>query len=228
MKTSIQPLEHQVLFSTDGYVAELCIERESIDTAYHLRYRAYLSADAIPPNEDQICVDKYDPQKNARTFLIWYEGKPVASVRSLTWSKTYSWESTPSVNYFRKEIAQNLGDNIPLLESNRYVVDPDFTGRKSLNAQMLLFRIQTLGSIVDKCEYVITAVRPKHVKFYERFMNFKSISEPLKPEEVAFPIQLLATPVISREKLAQNSALATYEDADLQRYINCLQTFNSK
>ncbi len=88
---------------------------------------------------------------------------------------------------------------------------------------MLLFRIQTLGSILDRCDYVITAVRPKHVKFYERFMNFYPISDPIEVDEVTFPIQLLATPVTSREKLAQSSAIAAFDPEDLARYEKCLQ-----
>jgi hypothetical protein len=87
---------------------------------------------------------------------------------------------------------------------------------------MLLFRIQTLGALADQCAYVITAVRPRHVRFYERFMNFYPISGVKSASEVRFPIQLLATPVSSREKLAQNSSLAAFEPEDLERYQQCL------
>ena len=225
---SIEPMEHQFLFSADGYLAEMCISEESLRTAYHLRYQAYRHAEAIPENEEKLCIDQYDSQENSRTFLIWYDNQPVASVRSLTWSSHYQWQLTPSVKYFQEDVHQHLGKQIPLLESNRYVVAPDFKGRKSFTAQMLMYRIQTLGSIVDQCAYVITAVRPKHVKFYERFMNFQSISDPLEVKEVHFPIQLLATPVISREKLAENSTIAVYAQQDLDNYRNCLQLKNAK
>ena len=154
----------------------MCLEPESLDLAYQLRYQAYFQADAIPQNDEERCTDPYDDQRNARTYLIWYEGRPVASVRSLTWSAAYDWDPTPSVKYFAKDVDRHLGIQTPLLESNRYVVAPDFQGRQSLRAQMLLFRIQTLGTLADGCEYVITAVRPRHVRFYERFMNFEAIS----------------------------------------------------
>lgn len=222
MKRTLQPQTQQVLFETNGYLAEMCIGQESLEIAYHLRYRAYLHADAIEPNAHELCTDPFDEQENSRTFLIWYEGQPVASVRSLTWSADFQWQSTPSLEYFKEEVTEHLGINIPLLESNRYVVDPDFNGRKSLTAQMLLFRIQTLGSLADQCDYVITAVRPRHVRFYERFMNFYPISGVKSASEVKFPIQLLATPVSSREKLVQNSSLAAFEPEDLDRYKRCL------
>ena len=112
-----------------------------------LRYRAYFEAEAIPAHPEELCIDPYDEQSNARTFLIWYEGQAVASVRSLTWSEDYHWVPTPSVKYFEAEVAQYLGLQVPILESNRYVTHPAFTGRKSLTAQMLLFRIQTLGAL---------------------------------------------------------------------------------
>lgn len=223
MQRTLKPLDHQVLFEVDGYTAEICIEPESLQLAYHLRYQAYRHADAIPVNEQAICTDPFDEQRNARTFLIWYDDQAVASVRSLTWAASYDWAPTPSINFFKAEVDQYIGLSSPILESNRYVTAPDFTGRRSLTAQMLLFRIQTLGALVDQCAYVITAVRPRHVKFYERFMNFSSISDPLKVDEVSFEIQLLATPIASKDKLSQSSAIATYDEADLERYQNCMQ-----
>lgn len=228
MQTTLLPIPHQILFEVDGFVAEMCIEKESLETAYHLRYQAYLDAEAIPPNPEQQCTDPFDAQKNARTFLIWHEGKPVASVRSLTWSADYDWAPTPSINYFKKEVDQYIGLGYPILESNRFVTEPDFTGRKSLTAQMLLFRIQTLGALVDQCAYVITAVRPRHAKFYERFMNFKAISAAIKVPEVSFDIQLLATPVASKDKLSQSSNIAAFQEADLEKYQNCLQRLHNK
>ncbi len=223
MKTLLKPLTHQFLFEESGYTAEMCIEQESLEIAYHLRYRAYLNVDAIGPNAEQLFTDKFDQQKNARTYLIWFEGQPVASVRSLTWSAAYQWAPAPSVQFFSAEIEQQLGLTASLLESNRFVVDPSFTGRQSLTAQMLLFRVQTLASLADHCDHVITAVRPRHVRFYERFMNFRVISEAIEVSEVKFPIQLLTTPVSSKEKLAQSNGIAAYQEVDLEKYMHCLK-----
>ena len=228
MQAIVQPLTEQVLFEANGYTAEMCIEQESLEIAYNLRYRAYRSVDAIPVNREELFSDKYDEQENVRTYLIWYEDRPVASVRSLTWSAEYDWAPTDSIELFVNDIDSKLGLSTPLLESNRYVVDPEFTGRKSLSAQMLLFRIQAIGSLVDKCEHVITAVRPRHASFYKRFMNFQPVSEPIAVDQVSFPIQLLSTPVASRETLAKNSPMAAFEEADLDNYINCLQKINAR
>lgn len=114
------------LFEESGFCAQLCNTEESLRLAYQLRYRAYRSVDGIPENREGVAVDDYDAQPNARTHLIWYEGQPVASVRSLIWSARYDWQSTTCVDAYRPAIQANLGLDRPILESNRYVVDPEF------------------------------------------------------------------------------------------------------
>ena len=115
--------------------------------------------------------DDFDFMPNTFVHLVWYEGKPVATVRSCIYSDEYAWERTEGVNYFPKEVEEKLGKNARLLESNRYAVDPEFQGRKSLFAQMLMFRIHALCSAVHGCSHIITSVRRKHVPFYQRFFR---------------------------------------------------------
>ena len=178
MMTSNPALLDGFIFEESGFTAQLCTTEESLQTAYQLRYKAYRSVDGIPENDAGIAIDEYDAQPNARTHLIWYEGKPVGSVRSLIWSERYDWQNTTCVDAYRSAVDRELGLNTPILESNRYVVDPEFNGRKSLVAQYLLFRIQTISCLYDRCHYVITAVRTKHIPFYKRLMGFYPISEP--------------------------------------------------
>lgn len=71
MKTIALPIEDQVLFTENGFTAEMCVEQESLEIAYHLRYRAYLNVNAIKPNPQEFFSDKYDEQGNVRTYLIW-------------------------------------------------------------------------------------------------------------------------------------------------------------
>ena len=198
------------LFKEGSYTAEMCITEASRGLAFHLRYKAYLNAAAITSNPSELFTDPYDEKKNARTYLIRYEGSPVASVRSLTWSADYDWTQTP------------------FLEINRYVVDPDFQGLRSLTAQMLLYRIQALSTLADACDHVIAAVRPRHVAFYRRLMNFEVISDPISVPDVNFQIQLMTTPASSHEKLARSCGMTVYQETDLKRYRRCLYRFNGK
>ena len=160
MKTIAQPSTQQILFKENGITAEMCIGQERLEIAYHLRYKAYLNAGAICSNSKEQFTDTFDKQANARTYLIWFAGQPVASIRSLTWSAEYNWQPTPSVQFFEADIKQHLGAKTSILETNCFVVDPAFTGRKALAVHLLLFRIQTLAAMADQCKHVIAAVRP--------------------------------------------------------------------
>ena len=210
------------LFEESGFCAQLCNTEESLRLAYQLRYRAYRSVDGIPENREGVAVDDYDAQPNARTHLIWYEGQPVASVRSLIWSARYDWQSTTCVDAYRPAIQANLGLDRPILESNRYVVDPEFKGRKSLTAQYLLFRIQTISCLYDRCQYVITAVRSNHISFYERLMGFYPVSDSTRVKGFQFETTLLATPYRNRAILAKNASVAAAQLEDYEQYIKQL------
>ncbi len=212
------------LFEQSGFTAQLCLSEESLVLAYRLRYQAYRSVDGIPENETGLATDAYDHQANSRTHLLWYEGRPVASVRSLIWSDRYPGCSTTSLDSYRTEIADHLGLQNRILESNRYVVDPDFNGRQSLTAQYLLFRIQTISCLFDNCQFVITAVRPKHASFYKRLMDFEPISTPKSVPGFQFEALLLATPYASRSKLAHNASIAALQLEDFERYAHYLST----
>ncbi|MBR9920669.1 MAG: GNAT family N-acetyltransferase [Bacteroidetes bacterium] len=207
------------LFEESGFTAQLCNSDESLKTAYRLRYKAYRSVNGIPENPAEMAKDKYDLQPNARTHLIWYEDQPVASVRSMIRSGAYSGQSTTCVDAYRSEIDKEFGPATPLLESNRYVVDPEFKGRKSLTAQYLLFRIQTISCLYDRCQFVITAVRSNHVSFYKRLMGFYPISKPRIVPGFQFETVLLATPYSNRMILAKNASAATSTLEDYERYV---------
>ena len=171
-------LEKEALFEVDGFTAQFCYNSEMKQLAYRLRYRAYLQAGMIAPKPYPHLMDSFDRQAHTRIHLLWYEDTPIATVRSSIWSDRYDWEVTESVAKFPKEIAQAIGRNERILESSRYAVAPELKGRKSLFAQLLLFRIQDLSAQYDGCGHIITSVRTKHVPFYQRMLGFQQISEP--------------------------------------------------
>lgn len=211
--------EDGFIFEEAGFRAQLCTTPETLEIAYRMRYKAYRVVDGIEPNEDEMAIDPYDYQSNARTHLLWYEGKPVASIRSLIWSDRYNWQGTTSMDVFRADVKKQLGLDKRLLESTRFVLDPDFKGRKTLTAQYLLFRVQTISCLYDQCQYVITSVRPKHIGFYKRLMDFKPISDPVQIEGFTFEALLMATPYSSRHVLAKNASIAKLQLDDYERYL---------
>lgn len=175
-----QPLMHQVISTINGFTVEICRDRKSLNAAFHLRYRAYLEVDAIPANEEELLYDDFDFLPNSFVHLVWYEGQPVATIRSCIFSDQYNWLSTEGINYFPKDTQNQLGNQTRILESNRFAVDPDFQGRRSLFAQLLLFRVHGLNSFAHNLTHIITAVRSNHISFYKRFLGMEQISSTMK------------------------------------------------
>jgi hypothetical protein len=174
------PLAHQVFCHINGFEVEICRDRKSLNTAFRLRYRAYLETGAIPENEEEMLHDDYDFHPNAFTYLVWHQEKPVASIRSSIFSDQYDWQPVESIHYFAEDMRAGLGEKTRLLESARFVVDPDFQGRQSLFAQLLMFRAHGLNAFAHGCTYLITCVRAKHIPFYRRFLRMEQISSQMK------------------------------------------------
>lgn len=226
MESEIQTRVNQLLFEVNGFTAEICLSPESRRIAYELRYRAYLDAGAIYPNDEEIVHDEYDDQPQSSIHLIWYEGKPVASVRSCIWSDEYEWRPIEAVAEYRNEIDASLGIKSRILESSRYVIDPSFQGRKSLFAQLLMFRIHALNSAVHGCTHIVTAVQEKHTPFYQRMLNFDPISEAKQVEWINYDrIVLLSTPRDKSLETALSRGMPAYTKQDVARYASRLCEF---
>ena len=209
MNAQLASYPEESLFEFNGYTAQLCTSPESKEIAYRLRYQAYLHAEAIEANEEERLTDVYDRYANARIHLIWYEGKPIASVRSATWSPAYNWLPPESIQTFWNDVHRHIGLENNILESSRYVVSPELSGRKSLNAQLLMFRILDLCSQVDECPHVITSVRQRHVPFYKRMLAFEQISEPIWHDWIKLEIVLLATSQVKSREVVQSKGNAS-------------------
>ena len=225
-----QPLAHQIICTIKGFTVEVCRDRKSLNTAFRLRYRAYLGVDAIPENEEELLYDDFDFMPNAFVHLVWYQGKAVATVRGCIFSDYYGWTPTEGVNYFPKDTQEKLGSQTRLLESNRYAVDPEFQGRQSLFAQLLMFRAHALNSLAHGCSHIITAVRSRHIPFYQRFLGMEQLSSnkkyiPWADAEVA----LLSTRVNQCLEAALRRGMPDFAPEEVDHYAECagITTFNS-
>lgn len=170
------PSENQILSIHNDFILEIAMSAQTKRLAFQLRYRAYRRANMIPENAEAMLYDDYDFQPNTRVFLVWYQGKAVATVRSCVYSDVYDWTPTEGVQYFQAELKQKLNKKRRLLESNRFAVDPDFQGRQSLFARLLLFQAHGMNAACHACEYIITSVQANHIAFYQRFLGLESIS----------------------------------------------------
>ena len=213
------PTPEQVLGTFKGFTLEVCITDASKHTAYHLRYRSYLAVNSIPENPEEMLYDAFDRSPNSRTFLVWYEGKAVATVRSCVYSDLYDWTHTEAVEYFAQDIHTQLGAKTRILESNRFAVDPDFQGRQSLFARFLLFRAHGLNAAAHDCAYIITSVRCNHVAFYQRFLGLHPIStNSCFVEWADAEVSLLANPTEECLGTILKKGMPAYDQADIADY----------
>ena len=220
-----ETLSREVLFCIDGFSAQLCCSPESKKIAQNLRYKAYLNAGLIEPNELELLKDAYDDQANTRIHLIWYENQAVATVRSCIWSAKYDWILTEGIQSFQKAIEQHIGLENNILESNRYAVSPEFSGRKSLRAQLLLFRIQDLNAQVEECQHIITLVREKHIPFYERMLGFEAISSPIHYEWAKSDVVCMRTTAEQGRNRIVKKGMPPCTLEDLERYKSLVGNF---
>ena len=217
-----RPTAEQVIFTTDDYTVELCRSRACLNTAFRLRYRAYLGVEAIEANEEELLYDDYDFDPNCFVHLVWYQGKPVATVRGCIYADRYDWHPTEAITYFPQDVEEQLGRRARLLESNRYAVDPDFQGRKSLFAQMLMFRAHALNAYTHGCTYIITAVRANHLPFYRRFLGMERISTGTNFVSWAdADVVLLATTTDDCLAMAIRRGMPDIDADAVQRYADC-------
>ena len=213
------------LFEANGFTAQLCMTPDDLEIAYSLRHFAYENSGAKFNKGNQFLIDEFDNHPSARTHLVWHEGKPVASVRGSIWSSKYDWKENMSVNDFPKALDRHFGLDQNFLESSRYVTHPDLQGRKSLTAQLMMFRIHALGSLVDECEHLVTIVRPKHGPFYKRMMGFDAITEPVVNKRVNFSTVLLAATRSVALEMAVKWGMPMYTDEEVERYASWAQLY---
>ena len=220
---SLSEFKDEVLFEIDGYTAQLCCSETSKRLAFQLRYKAYRHVDAIPENKDKTFFDDYDHLPNSRIHLIWYEGQPIASVRSTIWSPQYNWLTTEGVESFWIDMHRTIGLDKNILESSRFLVVPEITGRKSLYVQLLMFRIQDLCSQVEDCDHIITIVREKHAAFYKRMLAFEKIAGPKKYDWIEDELVLLATTQEESRRIVTNKGMPSCEENEVSKYRNLTQ-----
>ncbi len=213
------------LFEIDGFTAQLCLDEESKTLAYRLRYESYIKVDGIEPNEEELMTDGYDLSPNARVHLIWYQGRPVASVRSTTWSAAYDWLAPESIQSFWNDVHRTIGLHQNIIESARYIVAPDIGRKHSMFAQLLMFRILDLCSQVDYCRYIITSVRERHVPFYKRMLGFEQISEPIRHKVVKANIVLLSTTQHKSRSIAERKGMPSCSPEEVERYAKLVEPF---
>lgn len=147
------------------------------NSAYRLRYKSYLSVNAIQENHTQTFSDIYDEQHNTFTFLLKeHNADPVASIRACVQNSKNLDNAVPAWNIFQDELIEFVGDNFSLVESNRFVTEPDKDQKKSWLYAGIFYGI-AMTSIANECSHVCTAIREDQKSFYRKFFGMEPISD---------------------------------------------------
>ena len=146
------------------------------DEVYALRYRAYLSEGAIPPNAAQRFEDVYDSQTNHILWALTEHEKVIGSIRTTWFDPEQPHLGMPELHGYREDVAAQVPSGARLFSGNRFVTDPARTDRDALFA-MLLLRHHVMAAAHGRCEWALAAVRGNHVPFYRRVLRLRQISE---------------------------------------------------
>lgn len=213
------PAPDQILGVFNDFTLEVCMNDASRYIAFEIRYHAYREVGAIPENEEELMYEEMDFQANTRVFLVWFQGKPVATIRNCIFSDTYGWFPIESMQYFQKDFCSKLEANTPVLESGRFAVAPAFQGRQSFFACLLLFHAHGLNATAHQCKYIVSLVRANHLAFYKRFLAMEPIStQPCYVNWANTEASLLANRFEAGLETILKKGMPAYSQDDVDRY----------
>ena len=157
-----------------SYEIRPCNDKDELQVAAKLRYEAYRNVDAINHNDSGLFIDSYDAMDNAKTCLVYEDEEPVASLRACVYSREHNLLHIPSFEVYKDDIEKSIGLDKVIVESNRFVISPSKMESKVLFK--IPFRFIILNLHKFKGDFIITAVREKHIPLYRRFLFMEQIS----------------------------------------------------
>ena len=160
-----------------------------LDIVYSMRYRSYSARDYIDKNSSRKFMDEYDLMPNCTSYLTFLGKKAIGSIRACVFTPEEGFR-IPAMEVFEKEIEEHLGFDEPFVESNKFVIAPDFQKRGGVKARFYLFRKIIEKAIESNAPNIITAVRAEHIKFY-KMLYFVPISDSKRYPHLSFDTVLL-------------------------------------
>ncbi len=161
-----------------------------LEDVFSVRYRAYVANDSIDANQTKRFFDEYDRMDNCQSYLTYLGNNIVGSIRACTFIPGQN-EDIPAMEIFEQEIKDNIGIDKPFVESNKFVVVPEFQRRGGVRARFHLFQNAVSSALEVGADRMITAVRPEHVRFYKIF-HCQPISKIKSYPHLKFDTVLLA------------------------------------
>lgn len=181
------------------YEARLACDPATRRDVYGLRYRSYVAAGHIEPNETGLFTDVYDEMPNCKSIVIYQDGIAAASVR--TCALAYgSAARSPAADTFPIEVQELLSGQSGIghgrrgIETTRLVRSPEAENNQGL--VFLLYRMAGYIGMMNHTQILFACVRQNHVPFYRR-LGYTPVTEPKPYPGLTCPMQLL---VCTRER----------------------------
>ncbi len=205
-----------ILFTTGDYQVEMCLTAQEWKEALVKRAKFY------DVTEDQILSpegDEFDYQSNCKLFIVKRNNEIVGTVRSLTYNSAYGWQACQLSGYYPESFeAFDTKMRTPILESSRFAISPKLDRRASFEIQGILFRVHNLAVQVEQVDYMTTIIRPRHQRFYEKYMGMN----PIAPTRVLVGLDLVPMAVsLPQEcsfKYSDPEVLGIDTEACIERY----------
>jgi len=160
------------------------------EEVFEVRYQAYQNNNSIDKNDEEKFVDEYDSAPNCVSHLEYCKGLPAGSIRACVYDPSYAVNTVPAMDIFSPEIEREIGWNSVFVESNKFVIHPQFQNR-GYRTKLSLFKFIFGLAQKAKADYIITCVREEHAEFYERLL-FSRISDSKRYPHLKFDTVLLA------------------------------------
>ncbi len=171
-------------------------------TIYNVRYDAYLASQSINANQKRTFIDDYDDQPNCISHIEYIDGKPAGSIRACIFNKEDPFWTIPAQELFGEEIKNALGSDCSLVESNKFVIHPNYQG-KSIALKFRLLKFVFDHALNIDAKYLITSPRATQLDFYENIL-FRQISGVKRSLALNFDIALMACDLDAARKLVRS------------------------
>lgn len=157
-------IERLPLASSEEYHSIQAIGPQ-LDRVFTLRYRSYVAEGYIEENQSKKFMDKHDSQPSNLSFLTYKDNQLIGSLRASIYMPNSDYK-IPAMDIYEEEIDSSIGKNRPLVECNKFVIDPKHQRRGGIRSRFSMFK-----NIIDTAERVdaagiLIAVRSEHIKFY--------------------------------------------------------------
>jgi len=208
--------------ATIGTVRTSIASTKELNDIYKLRYEAYLSEDAILPDEKAFFLDKYDSSSNSINHTAYMNNDLIGSIRGCYYDPSNPNKNIPAFEIFKSEIEREIGLDSKIFESCRFVVKP--SARRLFHINLALIKTNCIFSYAFNCKHTLTAVRENHVGFYEK-MGFKRSSK--SKTYPGLKVQMVLLIAKNSQKLMDNFDKSLkrlrHNEIDRKNYIECLR-----